>query len=254
MSDFELMIKQAKPSTVWRAAAVLMLGICGVGTAVHFFSLDPRYVAQADQDIITLPVFMVFSGVTMLALLVLLLYPLQFYIYAGICAFWGLAYLIDGGGVYGCIMYLSGVYFARRQGFYTTGLTLKALGTALALIGAIGLQYRYGLSVMLTTVLDCVMVSFMGVLWRFVIPCGVPDRAAVPQAEPVHRTSDLRLWYRSEQDREILERICAGEKYDLIAKTLGLSVRSVNRRAKGLFMELGVKNRADFVHWYKASL
>jgi hypothetical protein len=104
MSDFELMLKRAKPSAVWRGAAVLMLGICGVGTAVHFFSLDPRYGAQGDHAIITLPVFMVFSGVTMLALLVLVMYPLRFYIYAGICAFWGLGYLIDGGGVYGFII------------------------------------------------------------------------------------------------------------------------------------------------------
>jgi hypothetical protein len=87
MSDFELMLKRTKPGAVWRGAAVLMLGICGVGTAAHFFSLDPRYVAQAGHDIITLPVFMVFSGVTMLALLVLVVYPLRFYIYAGICAF-----------------------------------------------------------------------------------------------------------------------------------------------------------------------
>ena len=55
MSDFELMIKQAKPSTVWRAAAVLMLGICGVGTVVHFFSLDPLLMYPL-QFFISMPV------------------------------------------------------------------------------------------------------------------------------------------------------------------------------------------------------
>jgi DNA-binding CsgD family transcriptional regulator len=145
------------------------------------------------------------------------------------------------------------VCFARRQGFYKTCLPLKALGTGLALMAAIGLQYRYGLPVMLTTVLDCVMVSFMGVLWRFVIPSGVPGSAAGTEAGPVHPGPGPRLWYPSGQDREIAERIAAGEKYELIAQTLGLSVRSFNRRVKGLFVELGVKNRADFVRWYKAS-
>ncbi|MDR0556617.1 MAG: LuxR C-terminal-related transcriptional regulator [Treponema sp.] len=105
---------------------------------------------------------MALSLVTILGLTALLVFPTQFYIYAGIFCSWGLSILLDGGG------------------------------------------------------------------------------ATPPFALDV-----------SGQERDILSRIQKGEKYERIARELGVSVSTVKRRVKKLFRALRTPNLACFLKRYK---
>jgi DNA-binding NarL/FixJ family response regulator len=56
--------------------------------------------------------------------------------------------------------------------------------------------------------------------------------------------------YLNEQDKQILERIRQGEKYESIAKGVDIPVITLKRRLKQLFKKLQVSNRESFLIRY----
>jgi hypothetical protein len=240
--------------SVWRGIAGLSLGVWLLVMGFNVFCLDPAMTPQHEQNIITLPVFMAISLGTLFGFTALLVFPTWFYIYAGIFCSWGLLSLIDGGGVAGLIMYLLGMSFAWRQGFFKRGRAVKIPLLILAAIAAICLQYRYGVMVFINTIVSCFGLFLMiGIGVMALLPVIQKRRetlAPYPTGEEAGTAAPSALDV-SEQDRDILSRIQKGEKYERIARELGVSASTVKRRVKELFQALRTPNLVDFLRRYK---
>jgi hypothetical protein len=243
----------------WRGIGITVLGLWLIVTVINLFYLDPSKLPQSDMDIITLSWFIAGSGATVLGLIGAVVFPERFYIYAGIFCFWGLGTLIDGGSVLSLLLYLLGLGFAYKQGFFKRFRRVKALVAMVLGISGITVQYRYGIAVVINTVLNCVgfcMIAGLGYLLflpelRRVLECG--SGAEVQESvEGAGETSQAlgAGASRKDLDNAILERIGRGEKYECIAIELNISVATVKRRAKRLFEGLQVRNREEFLNRY----
>lgn len=241
----------------WRAAAGAVLGIWIVVTVINLFRLDPLKLPQPEQNIVILPVFMGLSMGTVFGLTVLVIFPLKFYIYTGIFCFWGLEHIVEGGDVCGLLMYVLGWCFACRQGYFKTYRSIKVLAAIVLGMAAVGLQYRYGLAVIIDTVLRCFAVLMMGGIGALLVLPEIQkfrdyvnDRQGA-ESEPVSADPQAALPSdMSEPDRVLLEHIQRGEKYESIAREMEISVPTVKRRTRRLFRDLGVSARTEFMERY----
>ncbi|MDR0567797.1 MAG: hypothetical protein LBG87_01135 [Spirochaetaceae bacterium] len=243
----------------WRAVAGAVLILWLLVSAVNLFDLDPEKVPQMEQDSMTLSRFLIASLCTTLALGFLLIVPRQFYIYTGVFCFWGLSALVDGGKGTALLMYLLGLGFAYKQGFFKTFRRVKVLASILLVIGAVSLQYRYGASAILNTVLTWIALCMIGGLgYQLFLPelrkfFARVGEAEVPQCPSSADTALGELNF-DDIDRTIAERISQGEKYERIAIDLNVSVPTVKRRAKRIFEEAGVADRREFLNRYSGIL
>ncbi|GMO27990.1 MAG: hypothetical protein Ta2B_08570 [Termitinemataceae bacterium] len=210
------------------------------------------------HDIINKKLFIIFAVCTVIVLTVLLIYPLQFYIYSVVFCFWGLAYILDGKDVSGLILYGLGLAFAYRQGFFRTLQNVKRLAAILIGLVSVGVQYRYGLPVLVNTIIQCVIV-FISISLGYML--------FLPKLQSVHNN----VWFYEredeqqeinrgvpkllpddieEQDKELLNPILQGNKYEYIASTMNMSVPTLKRKLKDLFLQLDVPNREIFLLRY----
>jgi hypothetical protein len=85
-------------------------------------------------------------GVSIIGGVVLVFFPLQFYLYAGFCCGWALIHTIDGGRILGILLYVLGLSFAFKQGCFKTFPKVKGLLSSLFLLAAMVSQVRYGMA------------------------------------------------------------------------------------------------------------
>jgi DNA-binding CsgD family transcriptional regulator len=107
--------KDANQLTLWRFIAITMCLIWVVSFLLRVFVLGGF---DREQSFISMPVYIGFCVFTVGMLIVLLIFPYQFYLYAAFCWIWGLARLADGGGLSALLVHLISYMFLYRQGFF----------------------------------------------------------------------------------------------------------------------------------------
>ena len=104
-------------TTTWRVLAI----ICGLCWAVVLAADVFPYPAGAQahpMDVIPRWGFSVLYILSILACLVLVVYPKKFIIYTLMCCLWGVVVLVEGGGTNGILFYLLGMGFGYVAGIF----------------------------------------------------------------------------------------------------------------------------------------
>jgi hypothetical protein len=199
-------------------------------------------------------------GITIVGTGVLIFFPLQFYLYAGLCCFWGLINIVDGGGLSGLLMYALGLGFAFKMGFFKTHTVFKFVTGGLVVTGALLSQLQYGVDHFTGSLLECLELAVIGVLFGALfhreLAVLVKDREAPEQTPFVLPFSvtdtELRLDrdHFTERDLLILRDILAGTKYETIASGQGVGLSTLKKRLASLFSLLEVRDRVQFLARY----
>ncbi|MDR2177566.1 MAG: hypothetical protein LBP20_05930 [Treponema sp.] len=209
-----------------------------------------------------IPLFLrhIFMGMTIVGTGILIFFPLQFYLYAGLCCFWGLINIIDGGGLSGLLMYALGLIFALRMGFFKTRPAFKLGIGGLVVIGALLSQIQYGMGHFTGNLLEClelfVIAGLAAALFHRELAAIVKNPEAPGQAEFARAFSvtgtELRLDrdHFTARDFLILRKIFAGEKYESIASGQGMGLSTLKKRLVSLFSLLEVRDRVQFLGRY----
>ena len=237
---------------IWRFVAVICILTWGVifVSNVHIY-LSGQIIPE--QDFISTKMNMVLSAVTILVLGWLLIYPLQFKIYAILCSFWGLANIVEGGGVTGLLMYILGVVFAYKSNFFKNRAVVKIVIAAALVIGAVSSQARYGLTKVSTTVFN-----FMGII----LIAGLSFLLFFPEIRKyrkrnarINTTSNPDVIYLppeqfTARDIRCIKRVQLGEKYESIAKDEKMGLSTLKYRMKIIFEQLDIFDRTTFLAAY----
>lgn len=200
-----------------------------------------------------------FIGMTIIGMGILIYLPLQFYIYAGLCCFWGLINIINGGGLSGLLMYGLGLLFAHKMGFFKTHPLSRTLIAALVVLAALLFQIRYGIDHFMGSLLEClelfVIAGLIAALFHQKLAAAVkhqPEEAPPIRAFSVTDT-ELRLDRDHFTDRDllVLQSILAGTKYDIIALEQRMGLSTLKKRLALLFSLLDVQDRLQFLERYE---
>jgi DNA-binding CsgD family transcriptional regulator len=235
---------QKKYDTIlWRLSATLFCLLMVSSVFIRLFVLGTEIPIK---DIMSVPVFIILLTGALLATVLLIIFPFQFYIYAVFCCLWGLLRIMDGGSVAGLCGYLLGCAFAARQGFFKVHQKIKIGIVFLVLCVAIATQYRYGLALLARNLLLC---------FEFSLLAAVSLLLAWPQIQKLRATqkeSVLKLPTSEFKPRDvtILQRILEGKKYDAVANECAISVHTLKHEVRALFQKLKISDRTTFLSTY----
>ena len=229
---------------VWRLSSVIVCLIWIGGFLGRYFTFGiykPLPVIFFTTGGFVIPI------VFMAGLMVLLLiFPYQFFIHAVV--FWtlGLAQLIGGAGLNALILHLLGYLFLYRQGFFITKPLPKLIAGGIILMAALASQLRFGYEEFLLN--TRYLIDFLMVM-------GITALLFIPEIKYLkNREKDMILHLSSgifeEKDAAILEKILAGEKYETIAKEAGMAISTLKKHIRSMFERLRVSDRVNFMSMY----
>jgi DNA-binding CsgD family transcriptional regulator len=251
-----MLVSSNQYRTFWRLAAV---GICLVWIIVTLvYTVFTPAIHHSDENIIAPPVQYILYGASIIGSGILVFFPLQFYLYAGFCCAWALIHIIDGGRVLGILLYVLGLSFAFKQGCFKTFPKVKGLLSSLFLLAAMVSQVRYGMPYVMETLMQCLafcIILGLGVL-LFIKDVSISNEAPVGISQPTPSfsviDSELRLSasYFTSRDVLILQRLLAGDKYDLIAEECGMGLSTLKKLLASLFSLLALSNKTQFLKRY----
>jgi len=218
---------------IWRIIAFFSL-LCFILVVVyiHFFG---------NGESLALP-----SILTIISLIFSIIFPMQFYIFGILACFWGLFIIFYSGSLFGFLVFLVGISFFYKAGFFSKHGALKLLCFGLVLFSVIVSLYRFGLYILLNSCLE-----FLGLLFFFGI-------FIVLYEDKIHffqslkdKDSDFPLLAFSSQEIVIATFLCEGQKYGQIAEELAISESTVKRTVQKMYDKLEVKSRNDFIQKYQ---
>jgi hypothetical protein len=208
------------------------------------------------RSLISLPIWNIFVGMTIIGAGFLIFFPLQFYIYAGFCCFWGLVNIASGGGLSGVLMYALGLVFALRMGFFKTLPAFKVVMAGVVLMVALLFQFRYGINHVMGTLLECLELLTTAVLIAMLFHQELATLVKKKKAPllRVFSVTDTELKLNrdrfTERDFLILWGIHTRTKYEAIASEQQMGLSTLKERLALLFGLLEVRDRAQFLEQY----
>ena len=242
-------LRQKKDTTnTWRVLAI----ICGLCWAVVLAADVFPYPAGAQahpMDLIPRWVFPVLYILSILACLVLVVYPKKFIIYTLMCCLWGVVVLVEGGGTNGILFYLLGMVFAYVAGIFKKHPLPKLAAFLAVCLASIISQFRYGggfvsgvllsfvflLLVYLFTWFLLQEVGGLSQLERDILATFSPSKCPPSvEASPVAKapSSQLDFSQLTEEQQKIISCIHQGMVYKEIAAAIGKSESHVKRQVK----------------------
>ena len=226
----------------WRFIPVI---VCFIWV-IDYFVIS--YILKTpSQQITHLPVNIVVTIILSIALISsVIFFPYQFYVHAAFCWLWGLYRFSYSGTTIALLMHLLGYVFLYRQGFFNSKKILKTSIGVLVLILAIAVQSRFGYFYMLQLSLRLIDFSLIILACYFVLK---PEFSAIKKQK-------LEMLLRLPQskfnlkDSEILTKILAGQKYEVIAREENETLVTFKRHIHRLFNALKVNDRITFLSLY----
>ncbi|GMO27231.1 MAG: hypothetical protein Ta2F_02800 [Termitinemataceae bacterium] len=234
---------QDRPVFWWRTIAVLSLlvWLMSFVIRVFYFGLNGH-----EQDFLITDGYYIIYAVVLFALFVLVIFPLNFRIYAFVYTSFGLLRLINGDSIVAIFMYLLGISFSYKIDFFKKRMMIKISLYAAAFIAAIVSQKRYGGEFFFNNLLLYIMlILIMALAFLLFLP-------EIKKIRCDFKTSELRLSTAdfTERDAEILQRIQQGEKYEAIAAEYDIATITLKKLVRKLFYRLGVSDRTIFLSKY----
>jgi hypothetical protein len=226
--------------SVWRLAAVIICLTWITDFLVRVFILE---IGPREHDLLPFPAFLYFYAIAGILFIVTMFFPCELYIHGGLCWLWGLLRVIDGGSMAAVAVHLLGYLFLFRRGVFRTHLPAKVIVASLIFIVAFVSQIRYGIKFLVERSLQLFDFSLLVIVASLIF---YPDRRN--SSEPLILHLDTTRF--TAQDVAILQKVLSNEKYQNIASEYGMGTSTFKKRIGGLYAEIGVQDRMDFMSRY----
>ena len=247
-------VRKNQALTYWRVIAVLAALAWMLVLVDNLHTLSSGY-EKAAEDLFHPYVTLSLDGIIIIGCVVLVIFPLQFSIYAALCCLRGLFHVINGGSFGGILMYGLGLLFALKTGFFQTHRPVKLSFAILLLAGALLSQIRFGSGYLFDTLLDTLAVSVMAMLGVLLYIKEIQQQASAREPGMVMSEEEKKILLLqhgmfSQRDIDILQLILEGEKYEDIAGEQSISLSLLKKRVRFLYDHLNLPDRASFMNIY----
>jgi hypothetical protein len=233
-------IQRKRNVSVWRLAAVIICMAWMIDFLVRIFVLE---IGPREQDLLPFPFSLYFYAVAGVVLIVSMFFPRELYILGGLCWLWGLLRVIDGNSIAAVGVHLLGYLFLFMRGLFRTHFRAKVIVASLIFIAAFVSQIRYGVKFLAECGLQLFDFSMLVVIAVLIF---YPERRN--STTPLMLCLDATRF--TAQDVAILQKILSNEKYQRIASEYGMGTSTFKKRIGGLYAEIGVQDRMDFMSRY----
>ena len=261
-----MVINEEEDTKYWRRIACALAFVWGM-----LFFLNIRFYLQGytEKDILTPTSAIALYGVTILGCFLLVIFPLQFYIYTFLCSLWGVINIAEGGDVLEVLMYGLGIFFAWEKRSFAARWKLKLSLVSIPLIAALFSQLRYGGKTFLGSFVDIFGLFIIMVIILFLVQHELEslrknktlsmDLQQVPsETEAVRHPLSLpqkkltlpRGRFKR-KDVAIAQGILEGKTYLTIASQQEMGLSTVKKRAKILFEYANVADESIFIAQYQ---
>jgi DNA-binding CsgD family transcriptional regulator len=228
------MTEQSRKLLKWRLVAVCVALLWSL-MFLLMFVVFKNYTAHL-ESVFPRPLLTAFLGLSVIASVILLIFPLQFYIYAFLCCMWGIIHFMVGENLLGFAQYFLGAIFCYYQGFFRRA-TRQKLAAFIAFLFVVLAWHLYRkqisweeavLKFLEVALLVCMMFSlFLSLFYKNTFRAG--DNVLY-----------LSVQKFSKQESALLRLILSGNKYQAIAAEQHISRSSVKMRAREIYKKLGV--------------
>ncbi len=232
---------------IWRFVAIVCMFASGIVLVFNAVLYMSGY--EIPKNNIFTPLTGIIScSITMLMLIVLVVYPLQFRLYAFLCFVWGIVSLIDGASSLGLLMYILGTSFAFRAGFFQKHIERRILLVIFLPIFAIIPQVRFGINKVILSIIHLFSVGLIfSLIFLLIFPVirklgKKPTRNSHVVYLPAERFSA--------KDIRCLKKVQDGEKYESIAKDEDIGLSTLKKKIKTIYQSLDVYDRTSFLSTY----
>jgi hypothetical protein len=146
-----MVTNEKQDAQYWRCIAGILALLWGLllFASIHFYMYG-----YTEQDIPTPISTFTLYGFTIAGCFLLLIFPLQFYLYTFFCCLWGLLNIAEGGSILGVLLYGLGLFFAWKKGFFAARWRVKLALAGIPLIATLLSQLRYGGTTFLDSLID----------------------------------------------------------------------------------------------------
>ena len=230
-----------KRTLIWRIAsvAICLILFCSYATKEIIAEGGFPYDINASRLIIPAITFFI-------VMVLLVIFPYQFYIHAAACWLFGFVLLIDGGRLNALLLHLLGYLFLYRQGFFIKRARIKLIIGSLLLLFVIITQLRFGLTQFKYNISYYTVILTTLVVTYFLL---------LPEINIIKNHKDEKILYLpsdnfKKRDVMILEKIINGDKYEVIASDLKIPMSTLTRRIHNLFLKLQVSGQRNFISKY----
>jgi hypothetical protein len=232
---------------IWRLVAVICMLAWSI-VLIHDLNIHIQGITESDGQFLTPLTNVILCGIIIFALGLLILYPLEFRIYAVLLSSRGLLNLIDGGSTSGLLMYMVGLTFAFHSGFFKKYREIKIILVTLFPILAIVSQARFSMANAALSFLNFIAIIIMlGLVFLLFLPDIRKMRKQV-----IHNTQIVYIPAEKFTDRDIrcLKKVQAGEKYESISSDENIGLSTLKNRMKVLYKSLDVYDKTTFMSAY----
>lgn len=166
-------------------------------------------------------------------------------VYGILCFLWGFIYVFFAGKLFGIVLFLVGLGFFAKRGFFEKHGYIKLSVLFLLLLLNIISLYRFGIMIMLNTLLE-----FIGLLFFLIV-------TLILYEDKLHIFYNIKKEYfhspltvLTATERQIAELLSQGQKYNQIADEMSLSESTVKRSCQKIYAKFEVKSKQDFIDKY----
>ena len=250
----------------WRHIACVLALVWGL---LLFVNIRFYMQGYTEKNIMTPISTLVLYGFTILGCFLLVIFPLQFYIYTFFCCLWGVLNIAEGGSALSVLMYGLGLFFAWKKGFFAIRWRVKLSLASIPLIVALFSQLRYGRETFLTSLIDLFGLFNIMAIVVFLARHELEilrknktlsmDLQQLPsETEAVRHPlslSEKKLTLPRDRfkrkDVVIAQRILEGKKYVTIATEQEMGLSTLKRRTKLLYEYANVADEWSFIAEYE---
>jgi len=234
------MIKNEK--FIWRIIAI----ICTLVWTIVLFAVNAFTPKIVYHGIVTLSHNNILYGFSIVISLLLIFFPLQFYLYATMFWAWGLATLVVHTGPNAILVYLLGCAFAYPKFSVKYG-SKKCLLLLLPLIIVIAFQYRLGVDVLVSSLTDFLFLAMVFVLLYVLLVHPLVEKIkALPSDSIIIKNCKL-----SEEELALLDAVLHERPYKAIVNNTEISESAIKQRIKSLIGKIGAENRGNLLALHK---
>ncbi len=223
---------------IWRIAAIT----CAFTWTIIFFAFSSltSVIEKTGNLMMNIDLLYIISIIISLYLIV---FPTKFILYSLFACFWGLLSLFDGGSITGIIMYLLGCAFAYKAKVFISKKVVTLLYIILPLL-VIFFQYRFGIEIMIKTLLDLFFLLIVAFL------CIALFNESFFTKFFSKETSKLDLTILKPVELEVLREVLADKKYSAIADELNKSESAIKLIMRDVYAKLHVSGKQELMQLY----
>lgn len=221
--------------------------IASICTLIWTIVIFPLLYFPADGGIVSLLLNIVVYTVSISISLVLIVFPMKFFLCAVICWIWGFLNLIDSGSNNGLWMYALGCAFAYKQGFFVKLTPIKYLLLLPPLI-AVAFQYRFGIDALIASVID---LLFFLMVFMFALVLFGESLFKKNDDEPIEQVAKIDLRNLTADEVAMIKEALANKTFKAIGLDRNKCLSTIKQSMTDIYKKIGVDSKKHLVQLHK---